>query len=142
MIAKPEWFNRRKYTGWGLVPAKKEGWIYIILVILPYAIFSMFEWTETVRISVTAIWMLFLIIDTTSAMARLNIDEREKKIESISERNAAWAMVLATIILIFYEIMINANTESFQVNPELIIILGSGLAAKIVSNLVLNKLKL
>ncbi len=142
MIAKPEWFNRRKYTGWGLVPATKEGWIYIILVILPAIIFNMFEWDNITRAVVSAAWVLFLVIDVTQAMARLKIDEREKRIESISERNAAWAMVLTTSLIIVYEMAINASNQNFNVNPELIIILISGLIAKIVSNIAVEKGKL
>ena len=43
---------------------------------------------------VTIGWVLFLSIDMVHIMMNLDKDEREYKIEAISERNAAWAMVL------------------------------------------------
>ena len=33
MIGKPEWFERRKYLGWGIHPKTKEGWIYLLFII-------------------------------------------------------------------------------------------------------------
>ena len=142
MIAKPEWFKRRKYTGWGLTPATKEGWIYIFCVMALFSIFQLFNWDETTRTVVSVLGILFLVIDTTSAMAKLKIDEREKRIESISERNAAWAMILAIVMIMLYELTTNALNNTFYVNPELIIILISGLLAKLISNIVIEKGKL
>jgi len=142
MIAKPEWFKRRKYGGWGLTPATKEGWIYIAVMMLPLLIFQIFNWNTQIRFVVTTAWILFLVVDIILAMTRLKIDEREKKIESISERNAAWAMVFAIAVLVLFDLINGALNSTFYVNPQLVIILGAGLLAKAVSNIVVERKKL
>ena len=35
MIAKPEWFNQRKYSGWGVTPRSWQGWAYTLAIIVP-----------------------------------------------------------------------------------------------------------
>lgn len=34
MIDKKDWFRIRKFGGWGVTPATKEGWVYIAIFVL------------------------------------------------------------------------------------------------------------
>ena len=93
MIAKRDWFERRKYTGWGLgKPRKWQGWVYLATVFIPFVIFqSLPYWDTTTRVVGTAIWIAFLLADLLPLMVTLKKDEREHKIEAIAERNALYA---------------------------------------------------
>ena len=140
MIAKPEWFKRRKYLGWGVYPKTKEGWIYLVLIILPFAIFNALPfWSEGVRIGVLVAWLLFLAIDIGSVMVKLNKDERERIHEAFAERNALWVMLLVLIVGIGYETAVSTVAEEFKVDIFLIMAIVLGLFTKAISNLYLDK---
>ncbi len=94
MIGKAEWFKIRKYGGWGIAPANKNGWWYIAGITLPIIIFqSLPWWSDSLRSVVMAIWLGIILIDVLDIMVRLKKDEREVLHEAIAERNAAWWMV-------------------------------------------------
>lgn len=38
MIARADWFRRRKYGGWGVSPRTWQGWAYIVAILLPFII--------------------------------------------------------------------------------------------------------
>ncbi len=140
MFGKPEWFERRKYGGWGLHPKTWQGWLYIAVMVLPYIIFqSLPYWDETTRTYVTVAWVLFLLLDVGHIMLNLDKDEREFKIEAISERNAAWAMVLILVAGIMYQSIISALNQSFYVDWFLVAALFGGMIVKAISNYYLEK---
>jgi hypothetical protein len=95
MIGKPEWFERRKYGGWGVRPKTWQGYLYLVIIFIPFIIFQALPyWDAETRTVVTIGWLVFLLLDVTHIMMSLKRDERELKIEALSERNAAWVMVL------------------------------------------------
>jgi hypothetical protein len=143
MIGRPEWFKRRKYGGWGLTPETWQGWAYIILILGPFAIFqSLPYWDTATRIKVTIGWLTILLADTVHIMMNLDKDERETKIEALSERNAAYAMVGFLIIGILYQALTSALAQKFVVDPFLAIALLGGILAKTLSNMYYGKREL
>jgi len=143
MFGNPKWFERRKYGGWGLHPKTWQGWAYILIMVLPYIIFqSLPYWDELTRTYVTIGWVLFLSIDMVHIMMNLDKDEREYKIEAISERNAAWAMVLVVTIGLMYQVITSAINKTFYVDWFLVVALFGGMIVKTVSNYYLEKSEL
>ncbi len=140
MIARPDWFQRRKYGGWGVSPKTWQGWVYTALAIIPFIIFqSLPFWNMQTRMYVTIGWILFLFLDVGSVMISLKRDEREYKIEAISERNAAWTMMFILVVGILYEIIRGALSQSIDVNLFLVAALFGGVIAKTISNIILEK---
>lgn len=143
MIAKKEWFKRRKYGGWGVSPKTWQGWTYIALIILPFAIFQALPfWSTETRLIVTTGWLGFLFLDIIPVMINLNRDEREYKIEAIAERNAAWFMSLVLALGILYELIISALREEITVNIFLVIALFGGVIIKSITNYRLERREL
>ena len=143
MIGKPEWFQRRKYGGWGISPKTWQGWVYVILVMVPFIIFqSLPFWSNETRLLITGLWIAFLLVDATQIMIALKMDEREHKIESIAERNAAWFMVTVLVIGIVYQIISSALRESLEVNWFMVVALFGGALVKTISNIVLERKRL
>jgi hypothetical protein len=140
MIGKAEWFQRRKYTGWGIMPKTWQGGVYLAVILLPFVVFQALPfWDIQTRIIVTTAWMVFLLLDVTHIMATLRRDERESKIEAISERNAAWAMVLIVAIGVVYQSVSSALQQKIQFDPFLVAALFGGMIAKMLSNLWLER---
>ena len=140
MIGKPEWFARRKYGGWGIMPKTWQGWVYIAIVLIPFAIFEALPfWSLKTRIIVMVVWALFLLIDVTHIMVTLPKDEREKKHEAIAERNALWVMMLVLVVAILYQMMRSALTKTLQVDYFIIAAVFAGLIAKGITNIYLDK---
>lgn len=140
MIGKPEWFERRKYGGWGLRPKTWQGWVYIVVVLIPYVIFQSLQyWDNNTRIIVTLAWLGFLLLDTFHIMITLKRDEREHKIEAIAERNAAWTMMIIIVLGILYEGITSALQQKLMVNVFLIAALFGGMIVKAISNIVLER---
>jgi hypothetical protein len=142
VIGKPEWFARRKYTGWGITPKTWQGWLYIALVIIPFAVFqSLPYWDIKIRMIVTVIWVLFLMIDVFDIMIRMKKDERDKIHEAISERNALWAIMIVIVIGILYQIITSAIDQNMtKIDWFLLIALFAGVIVKSISNFYLDKM--
>ncbi|MFA5416547.1 MAG: hypothetical protein WC295_13740 [Methanoregula sp.] len=135
MIAKPEWFERRKYSGWGVKPRSWQGWIYTLVMIVPLVIFQAIpNWDTQVRTAGTVLWVAFILLDILPIMVTLKKDEREYKNEAIAERNAAWFMVLILVIGILYEIIISGMNNEFSINWFMVLALFGGVVVKAVSN--------
>lgn len=140
MIARPEWFTRRKYGGWGVTPKTWQAWVYmavtlvvlILIVALPF-------WDDQQRMIVTGAWVAFLMLDIIPVMVKLNRDEREYKNEAVAERNAAWFMSTVLVIGVLVELMISALNKEILVDWFLVIALIGGLIVKSVSNYMLDK---
>jgi hypothetical protein len=143
MIARKDWFERRKYGGWGVSPRSWQGGVYIAFILIPFMVFQALPfWTMQTRVVITIIWMVFLFADLIPVMINLKRDEREHKIEAISERNAAWFMSLVLAIGIFYEVVRSSLNQKISVNIFLIIALLGGAIIKSLSNYMLEREKL
>jgi len=90
MIAKSSWFSVRKYGGWGLTPNCWQGWLYLIIAILPVALIK--------NNYFIAAWSSLLILDFLHVFFTLKKDERETIHEAISDRNALWFMILVLLV--------------------------------------------
>lgn len=140
MIGNPNWFERRKYGGWGLTPKTKAGWIYIFVFMIPPIIFSCIpDLAVKTRIIGIAVWATILFVDVFDIMRKLKHDEREKIHEAISERNALWGIILVLTAGFLYEIIKNSLDGIFKVNPFIAGALIVGLLIKTISNIYLDK---
>jgi hypothetical protein len=140
MFAKKEWFQRRKYGGWGITPKTKEAWLYLLFMIVPFIVFHFLPfWTDQVRIYVTVIWLLILLIDIIPIMMTVKKDELEFKIEALSERNAAWFMSMVLAFGLLYEAIIHALKGEIYFNIVIVVALFGGALVKSISNYILEK---
>lgn len=140
MIAKPEWFSTRKYSGWGVTPRSWQGWAYTIAIIVALLIFvTIPDLDEQVRTAGTVLWMAFVVLDILPIMVTIKKDEREYKNEAIAERNAAWFMVLVLVIGIVYELVISSLNHELSINWFLVLALLGGAVVKGVSNYSMDK---
>ncbi|NYT04003.1 MAG: hypothetical protein GKC00_04775 [Candidatus Methanofastidiosa archaeon] len=140
IIAKPEWFTRRKYGGWGLGIRTWQGAVYLAAMFIALIVLLQIagDSVET-KLVVTGIWMLFLLVDVFDVMWKLKKDERERIHEAIAERNAAWGMMVVITLGIFIEIMYNVMNNRIYVNPFLAGALAVGVIIKSVTNYKLEK---
>lgn len=134
MIANPNWFKRRKYSGWGLTPATWQGWAYIIVMIVPMILISKLHLEKSVQNVLTYAWIGIFLIDFIDLFIHLRKDEREKQHESIAERNASWVMVTVLAIGIAYQSAQSALQNKNLIDPFIFITIFSGLAAKALTN--------
>ena len=140
MIAKKEWFKRRKYLGWGVEPKTWQGWAYIGVLIVGLLAFQFLPFfTDEIKIYITLGWIAFMIIDILPIMFSVERDEREYRIEAIAERNAAWFMMGILVIGLLYDITISAITETINVNWFIVVALLGGAIVKTISNIYLDK---
>ena len=140
MIGKAEWFQRRKYGGWGVTPKTWQGFAYLAAILLPLGVFQTLPfWSIQTRTYVTIGWAALVALDLFHIMATLKRDEREYKIEAMSERNAAWAMIFVIAIGVFYESSTSTIPKEFSVDIFLIAALVGGLLAKMLSNIVYER---
>jgi hypothetical protein len=140
MIGRPEWFKRRKYGGWGVSPKKWQGWLYILIVLGVFAVFQALPfWEITTRIYFTIGWAVFLFLDVGHIMVTLNRDEREFKIEALSERNAAWVMMMVLVIAVLYETFNSALAQEIRIDWFLVAALFLGMIVKTISNYVYER---
>lgn len=140
MIAKSEWFKRRKYAGWGVSPKNWKGWIYIALVMFPFIVFqSLPYWNTEVRLYATVAWILFLMLDITPIMVTPDRDERERKNEAVAERNAAWFMVMILVIALTYQVISSALQQALEINWFIVVALFGGALIKTITNVYLDR---
>jgi predicted Co/Zn/Cd cation transporter (cation efflux family) len=140
MIARPEWFKRRKYGGWGVTPKTWQAWVYMALVMgIIILIQAMPFWDDQQRVIITGFWVAFLMVDIIPVMVTLNRDEREYKNEAIAERNAAWFMSTVLVLGVLVELMLSALNQEILVDWFLVVALIGGLIVKSVSNYLLDK---
>lgn len=140
MIAKKEWFQRRKFLGWGVHPSTWQGWAYIIGVILITIIIqSLPLWTNEMKFYITLGFVGFILIDILPLMFQVKRDEREHKIEAVSERNAAWFMVGVLTIGLMYDLIIGGLNQQLNINWFIVIALFGGAFVKTITNIILEK---
>ncbi|MFA5724498.1 MAG: hypothetical protein WC979_09665, partial [Candidatus Pacearchaeota archaeon] len=135
-----EWFKRRKYSGWGVTPKTWQGWLYIAIVILPFALFqSLPFWDNPTRIAVTVIWAIFLLIDIFDIMIRMKKDERENRHEAVAERNALWAIMIILVIGLIYQVISSSLNNQVIFDPVIAIALIGAVIVKAISNFYLDR---
>lgn len=139
MIAKSTWFNRRKYTGWGLTPKNLQGVIYVIGIAGVFILIQRLVIGEAARMVLSAVWMVFVLIDVLQVMASIRLDEREQKIEAIAERNAAWTMVAITVLIIIYVASLGKELRGVELVPVLVFPIIAGTIAKGLSHFILDR---
>jgi len=139
MIGKSHWFKRRKYSGWGVVPATWQGWVYTAVMISPLVFLSFVQVNEAVP-AILIIWVIVFAIDMADIMIRLPQDERERQHEATAERNALWVIlaILATGIA-FETAQTAVKGKDILVDPVIIIAILAGLIAKAATNWYLDR---
>ncbi len=141
MIGKPEWFQRRKFTGWGFSPRTWQGWVYIAVLVGLMMGIQVLPVSGEAKTMLMIIYSIIFAIDAIDIMLRLRKDERETRHEAIAERNVAWFMVTVMAIGIAYQAASSAvagNVGFLPVDPILLIALFGGLVVKIATNLYLE----
>ena len=140
VIAKSEWFERRKYAGWGLSIKTWQGSVYIAVILSVFIALQLIPNLSTEnRLIITGFWLVFLLVDLLDMMWKLKKDEREYIHEAVAERNAAWSMVVIICIGIFIELTYNALQQKIYVDPFLIAALVVGVVIKSITNYKLEK---
>ncbi len=140
MIGKPEWFERRKYLGWGIHPKTKEGWIYLLFIILIAIIIQFLPLNTNLKFLITIGYIVLLILDVLHIMTKLKKDERERIHEAIEDRNALWIIIFVLIIAIFYQSVVAfINKTTYDLDIWIIIALLSGALMKTFTGIYLRK---
>jgi hypothetical protein len=140
IIAKPEWFTRRKYGGWGLGIKTWQGAVYFAAMFIALIVLLQLAGDSSqTKLLVTGVWMAFLLVDVFDIMWKLKKDERERIHEAIAERNAAWGMMIVITLGIFIELMYNVMNNRFYINPFLAGALAVGVIIKSVTNYKLER---
>ena len=140
MIGKQEWFQRRKYLGWGIAPKTKEGWIYVLVFILLAIIIQFLPLVNITKFIVTSVLVLILLIDVIHIMLTMKKDERESKHEAIADRNALWVILLVLVIGILYQTVNSTlNGLAAEIDYFLIAALLVGVIMKSITNMYLDK---
>ena len=141
MIGQPDWFNKRKYGGWGLSPKTWKGWAYIgMMILIPWFYQSYIAWDKSSATIGVGVLVGIMLLDVVHIMILMDKgDERDQKIEALAERNAAWAMVVVLALGVGYQAVQSAILKTSQVDPFLIVTLLVGSLVKMLSNLKLAK---
>lgn len=139
MIGKPQWFKRRKYLGWGLMPVTWQGWLYSIILVAITIILINLPVEISLKIAIISIWAIFILIEFGSMMVRIN-DEREKVHEAIAERNALWAVIIVATVGIGYQVASSSIKGSYAgIDWFLVAAIGTALIVKAISNIWLER---
>lgn len=102
MLGKPHWFEIRKY-GWGIKPRTWQGWLYIIVLIIPLVAIAFFPAIFCQKqLILSIIWLALISLDAARIMFSIKKDEREHAYEAIAERNSGWFMVAIALLSILY----------------------------------------
>lgn len=140
IIARSEWFRRRKYGGWGVSIKTWQGAVYLAGMFLLLTLIQFIpNLSNESRLILTGIWLVFLFVDLVDVMWKLKKDERERIHEAIAERNAAWGMMLVLVIGIFIELTYYALQQQIYIDPFLITALIVGVIIKSVTNYKLER---
>ncbi len=138
MLGNPKWFKRRKYTGWGLTPITWQGWAYVgalfLGVFLVSAITVWLNIQTAYQIGIILFMLAAIVLETVDISVRIDKDERETTHEALSERNAAWTMVVMLTGGILFQAIMSAMRGQLNVDPFIIAALLGGVIAKGISN--------
>lgn len=140
MIGNPNWFQRRKYGGWGIRPKTWQGWVYIIIFVTIIFGIQYLPFLTTIQRTIGVIFLcLVLIIDTIDIMGKLKMDEREKIHEALAERNALWGIIAVLAGGIAYQAGSSAIKGTMEIDFVIIAALFTGLLIKAITNIYLDR---
>ncbi|MCM2325136.1 MAG: hypothetical protein NDI94_01615 [Candidatus Woesearchaeota archaeon] len=139
MIGKPEWFQRRKYSGWGLSPKTWQGYAYIAVLIAILFGLQLLPVAGNTKVIIMIVFAAIIALDTIDIMMRLKKDEREIVHEAIAERNVAWFIIIVIAVGIAYQSSQSAVLGKNVVDPFLIIAILGGMIVKVASNIYLDR---
>jgi hypothetical protein len=139
MIAQTAWFNKRKYSGWGLTPKTWQGFVYILIIAGAAVLTQSLSIDPSLKIILMGVWIVFVLIDMLQVMASIKLDEREQKIEAIAERNASWTMVASMALEVLYVSTLGKDLKGIDLMPVLIFPMVAGVIVKGVSNFILDR---
>lgn len=139
MLGKSHWFQRRKYTGWGLTPSTWQGWIYLLVAIALIMLTQVLPVEETFRTTLMFGLIVILVLDIIDIMRKLPLDERERIHEAVAERNALYAILATLAAGIGWQAYQSALYKTMQVDPLILAALLVGTAAKAISNIYLDR---
>ena len=139
MIGKPQWFARRKYTGWGFTPNTWQGWVYLLIIIIPFVLLQSLPFNEVLKLTLGIIWAVIFIADFIDIMIHLKKDERDRLHEALAERNALWVIIAVLIIGIGLQAAATAILGTVRIDPIILFALIAGVIAKAITNLYLSR---
>jgi uncharacterized membrane protein len=138
IIAKPEWFERRKY--WIRIKTW-QGAVYtgIFLILLLTSVLIAIGTENLIFAVLYGLIFAFYLVDTHGVLWKIKRDEREKMLDAIAERNAAYGMMLILSLGLIFELIYNILQNRVYVDPFLVIALIAGKIIKDVTNYKLEK---
>ncbi|HBI17079.1 MAG TPA: hypothetical protein DDY52_02935 [Candidatus Moranbacteria bacterium] len=137
MFAKAQWFQKRKYGGWGLTPRTWQGWVYVGGFIGAVMIVQKINFgNEQVKNIISALMVGIFVLDILRIITQIKKDELEIQFEAVAERNASWVMVAVLTAGIIYQALIS---EGKEIDPFLIGALIAGVVVKGLSYFILEK---
>lgn len=138
MLGDPKWFKRRKYTGWGLTPITWHGWVYVgTLLVIVFFTTGLTVWLNlqpVYQIGIILLVLAVIALNTANILAKINNDERETAHEALSERNAAWTMVVILTGGIIFQAIESMSKGQLYVDPFIIATLLGGVITKGISS--------
>jgi hypothetical protein len=140
MLGNPSWFVRRKYLGWGIMPKTWQGWVYLVVILIPVFVIQFFPGlNDGARNGLLMGWAALICIDIIDIMRRMKYDERDKLHEALAERNALWIVILVLVIGFAYRAAQSAVLEGKPtLDPVILSALIAGLIAKAATNFYLD----
>lgn len=140
MIGNPDWFQRRKYGGWGIRPKTWQGWVYIIIFVAIIFGIQYLPFLNTMQRTIGTIFLcLVLIIDTIDIMRKLKMDEREKIHEALAERNALYGIIAVLAIGVAYQAGSSVIKGTIEIDWIIVAALFAGLIIKAITNIYLDR---
>jgi hypothetical protein len=138
MLGNPNWFKRRKYSGWGLTPATWQGWAYIgVLLCSIFSVFVLITWFKLqtpYQIGILLCISAFIVMESLDIVTRMDKDERETTHEAFAERNAAWVMAMILGVGIVFQSTVSILQGTLSIDPFIVIALLGGVITKGISN--------
>ena len=139
MIGKPQWFRRRKYTGWGFTPVTWQGWVYVAVLCFPFILISFFHTNSQTILIFMIVWAIIFCVDFVDIVMHLPKDERDRMHEAIAERNALWMIISVLVVGIGYQSAISVISGTLKLDPVIIIAMVAGVIVKLISNIYLDR---
>lgn len=138
MIGKPEWFGRRKYTGWGFMPTTWQGLVYVLAGILLFLLITALPLGQPLRTILLVVLAIVACVDFVHIIVKMPRDERDRMHEAISERNALWVIIAVLTIGIGYQAVTSSAQGIQHVDLVILFALIAGVV-KMFSNIYLDK---
>lgn len=144
-LIKTEWFRRKKLTGWGVMPVTWQGWVCLIVLVVPLAVLgenitpgmNLKSW----QFISFAAYLGFILFGSFALMIRIKVDERQRLHEAISDRNALWFLIFILCVGVIAESVAPEMVRNMGIiNPFVMIGILGAWVVKVISGLYLNKM--